>query len=401
MTLSQILTILLILAHLPVWLYLSQGFLHLALSLLVRKRKDKAVADRESNDFALIITAHEDTDFIPPIIDSILKQSYSKYHAYVVADNCDITNISNLENDKVTILNPEEALNSKVKSIDHAISCFRRDHSYMIIFDPDNLLHTDYLKELDNYITTESYRMVQTRLLPKNVDSTIAQLDALGSSYYDFISRESKNDLGLSSHIYGLGIAINTEVYKEIKYKNVVGGFDKRMQLDVLKAGYKIGYCRKAVVYDEKTSNPKELEKQRTRWLHSYFKYSKDGFGILWRGISGMKFDWIYFGIESIRPPIVVLMLAYLALGIADILFVPSLLYPWIGFIALFLISVLLIIWRPRENRSYMASILYVPKFLFILIISLLGLKKAKRQFLKTQHNKLIYIDDILNKGQA
>jgi len=389
--------VILLLVHLPIWFYLSQGAIHLFIAAF-SKSSELVKATDEINNFALIVTAHEETKFISPLVDSILKQEYNHFHAYIVADKCDVNPIKHLNSQKISILAPKNNLNSKVKSIDFAINSFKEQHDYMVIFDPDNLLDPNYLKELNSYIETENLKVVQTRLLPKNMQNHLSQLDALGSSYYDFISRESKNDVGLSSHIYGLGICIDLKTYKEIKYKNVVGGFDKRIQIDILKSGYKIGYCKSAIVYDEKTSHPKELEKQRTRWLHAYFKYSIDGLKLLFQGIKKSNLDWIYFGIESIRPPIVILLASVLILSVVGWFVAPWLSLANIVFLGVFALSYLVILTRNKENKGTIQSLIYVPRFISILLSSLLGLKKAKKTFLKTNHDHVIYIEEILKR---
>lgn len=39
-------------------------------------------------EFGLIITAHQETEFVIPLVDSILKQTYQRFHVYIVADDC-------------------------------------------------------------------------------------------------------------------------------------------------------------------------------------------------------------------------------------------------------------------------------------------------------------------------
>ncbi len=43
--------------------------------------------------FGIIIAVHAETDFIPPILDSLLKQTYPFFNAYVVADACNIVDL--------------------------------------------------------------------------------------------------------------------------------------------------------------------------------------------------------------------------------------------------------------------------------------------------------------------
>src|SRR5437868_2525093 len=56
------------------------------------EKKYPVVKDRDF-DFAAIVTAHRDTRFIPPLVDSFCKQSYRNFILYVVADDCDISGL--------------------------------------------------------------------------------------------------------------------------------------------------------------------------------------------------------------------------------------------------------------------------------------------------------------------
>src|SRR5688572_9051609 len=77
---------------LPVILYI--------LYVITGGSKKKNAADRYKkqndieHDFAAIITVHQDTRFIAPLVDSFIKQDYHNFKVYIVADDCDLTNIS-------------------------------------------------------------------------------------------------------------------------------------------------------------------------------------------------------------------------------------------------------------------------------------------------------------------
>ena len=58
-------------------------------------------------DYAIIITAYEQTQFIPSVVNSVLNLNYSNYLIYVVADNCDIRNL-NFADERVILLRPQE-----------------------------------------------------------------------------------------------------------------------------------------------------------------------------------------------------------------------------------------------------------------------------------------------------
>ena len=124
-------------------------------------------------EFAAIITAHQDVRFVPPFVDSFLKQRYPNFKVYVVADDCDVTDL-NFNDERIIVLKPEVALHSKIKSIQYAIDHFVNDPDVMIIFDSDNLVHPDYLKNLCGYFQ-QGFRVVQTHMLSKNTDTTYSR----------------------------------------------------------------------------------------------------------------------------------------------------------------------------------------------------------------------------------
>ena len=96
--LVTILIVVLGLVQLIMAIYLVIPFVLLVLHVFSRKgkkmlqKKYKVVNDKEF-DFAAIITAHQDTRLIPPLIDSFVKQNYKNFVVYVVADDCDIAAI--------------------------------------------------------------------------------------------------------------------------------------------------------------------------------------------------------------------------------------------------------------------------------------------------------------------
>ncbi len=63
-------------------------------------------------------------------------------------------------------------------------------------------------------------------MLSKNTSTIYSRLDSLGHVYHTFLERKMRMELGLSSHILGLGIAVDCNLYQEIMYKDRLGGFD-------------------------------------------------------------------------------------------------------------------------------------------------------------------------------
>ncbi|RZL40805.1 MAG: hypothetical protein EOO93_30720, partial [Pedobacter sp.] len=53
-----------------------------------RKKQNISLNPVIERDFAIIVTAYQDTTFIPVVVESALAINYANYHIYVVADNC-------------------------------------------------------------------------------------------------------------------------------------------------------------------------------------------------------------------------------------------------------------------------------------------------------------------------
>jgi cellulose synthase/poly-beta-1,6-N-acetylglucosamine synthase-like glycosyltransferase len=345
-------------------------------------------------DFAAIITAHQDIRFIAPLVDSFLKQSHSKFKVYIVADDCDISNIA-FADERIILLSPPQALHSKNKSIQFAINHFKNEPDALIIFDSDNLVHPDYLKNLNRYFQ-RGFKVVQTHMLSKNTDNTYARLDSIGHIYYTFYERIVKMQLGMSSAILGLGVAIDFALYKEINYPNTLGGFDKKLQSQLARKVKQIAFAEDAIVFDEKVENAAMLQKQRTRWIYSYFDHFNESWLLTKTGFKKLNAGQILLGISMLRPPMILLIFAMIILVFLSVFINPTLLYWWLVIVSLFVLNFILTIATQSRQKGMVQSLKYLPLLIFSQLKSLLKIKKARQDFLKTEHRRIIYIDELL-----
>lgn len=354
----------------------------------------KTIVHQKDFDFAAVITVHKETMLVPALIDSLLKQNYGNYLVYIVADACDVSTLQ-YNDERVIVLKPESDLNAKVKSIDYALNHFKREHDALIIFDPDNLVHPNFLSVLNQYFQ-KGFRAVQTNLQPKNTDSIFARLDAVGDTFHNFIEREIRMELGFSSAIWGSGIAIETSLYKQVVYDHLLGGFDKRVQSDIVRKIPQLAFAKEAVLYDEKISSGPSLEKQRTRWIYSYFKYLKLAWSTFWLGIKRFNMNLAFFGFINLRPPFFIVFLLGAVIGISHYWIQPWLFFSWFLVLGLFVLSFLTIVLLKSPDRKNFWSVFYMPVFILYQLAALVKIRKAGKTFLKTEHSKLIYIEDLL-----
>lgn len=371
-------------------IYFFYKILHLQTALQQKKK----ITDHNFQ-FGIIITAHQDTKLIHPLIDSIEKQSYKKFKVYLVADDCDINSL-NYKSDQIKILRPEEPLNSKVKSIQFALNNFSIEDDVVLILDADNLIHPSFLCVLNKYFQ-KGYKVVQAGFNPKNTSSNFAKMDAIGDLYNFFVEREVRMMIGLSAAIWGSGIAIEKNIYREVEFTDFLGGFDKKLQAYLVQRVETIAYAPEAILFDEKTSTPDSLEKQRIRWISTYFKYFRESIHIFLSGIYNKNFNQIYFGFNTLRPPLfLILEIAFVTTAI-DWFIDKTLYYDWLYLLACFFFTFLTIIIIKGKDKRLIKTIFLLPIFVFKQTVSFFKLSKAKKTFLKTEHSNIIYIDQLVD----
>lgn len=146
--------------------------LYVIRSLMATKKVE--VAENRQADYAIIVTAYEQTDMLPSVINSILKLKYDNYLIYVVADKCDISNLT-FDDQRVILFRPEEILSSNIKSHFYAINRFKRPHERITIIDSDNLVHPEYLNMM-NISFEKGFKAVQGVREAKNLNTHYACL---------------------------------------------------------------------------------------------------------------------------------------------------------------------------------------------------------------------------------
>lgn len=362
---------------LPLVIYIISLFKKVALS------KQSAIPNP---DYAIIVTAYEQTHTLGPVIASILKLHYKHFLVYIVADKCDVSQL-HFEDERVIVLRPEETLSSNTRSHFYAIHRFKRAHNRLTIIDSDNLVEPDYLDHLNPYFDA-GFKAVQGVRDAKNMDTMYACLDAARDIYYHFYDGKVLFQAGSSATLAGSGMAFTTQLYRDcLEHQDITGaGFDKILQKEIVNRGERIAFSEQAIVYDEKTSKSDQLVKQRARWINTWFRYFKFGFGMI--GIGFLKFDWnrLLFGFVLLRPPLFIFLILSFLFALIDLFVAPvQTLYWLIGFFlfgAGFLFSLLM---SKTDKRIY-KSLWGIPKFIFYQVLSLMKVRKANELSVATQH---------------
>ncbi|MCX6239389.1 MAG: glycosyltransferase [Bacteroidia bacterium] len=262
-----------------------------------------------------------------------------------------------------------------------------------VILDADNVMAYDFLAKMNGAFEL-NYMAVQGHRTAKNMNTSLAVLDAVSEEINNHIFRKGHRVLGLSSAIIGSGMAFKYDYFKQLMLTvKAVGGFDKEIELKMLKAGHKIAYLDDAFVYDEKVQKAEVFSNQWRRWLSAQLHYFRQDFFSSLRDLF-LKGNVDYFdkAIQFIQPPRILLLGAVLIFGllflIANILVNSSLVFLelWVIVVICCQLSFLFAIPGSFYNIKTARALLSLPKGMMLMLGSLLRIKGANKQFIHTKH---------------
>lgn len=367
--------------------------MYLLHQLFIRRKKNEPVSSEA--DYAIIVTAFEQTNTLPAVVRSLLQLNYSNYMIYIVADKCDVSTL-HFDDERVVVLRPPETLASNTRSHFYAIHRFVRPHERLTIIDSDNLVHADYLKELDVFFA-QGYKAVQGVRMAKNLNTTYACLDAARDIYYHFYDGKILFELGSSATLAGSGMAFETALYRScLEHNDVTGaGFDKVLQAAIVKTDLQIAFAEKALVYDEKTSESTQLVMQRSRWINTWFKYFGFGFSILSLGIRNFSRNQMIFGLVLLRPPLFIFLILSGLFLVANIWVSVTAVAVWAVAFLLFIAGFAIALATSHTDKRIYKSLVNIPKFMFLQVLSLLRARTANKRSIATTHYHSSEIEDV------
>jgi cellulose synthase/poly-beta-1,6-N-acetylglucosamine synthase-like glycosyltransferase len=379
-------------------LYAAFPLLSILASILIptnKKRKQLA----PDADFACIITAYGDADIAVEQVHSLLAQSYKKFHVYVVADNWK-TKVDFPASDKLTILYPDIFLHSKLKSIQLAINSFVRPHTFICILDADNLLHSAALENLNIFVHA-GFKAIQGQRTAKNLDTKVAALDALSEIYYNTSQRLAAFKIGSSATIAGSGMAIEANFFRN--YVNtlldgsdkIILAEDKLLQMMLVENGERIAYCRNALIFDEKVSEGAQVQRQRTRWLGSWFDHWGQAVKLALKGILKLNWNQFYFGVMLSFPPMILLVAGLLFMLLAGLLISTQIVIIAAGGLILFSAGFVIALVVAPAPATVWKAIPAIPYFATRQILAMLKIKTDSKNFNATTHTQYLGIHQV------
>ena len=242
-------------------------------------KKPRQIPDTDKQyRYCVLIAARNEAQVIRNLIDSIHAQTYpsSLVDICVVADNCtdDTAQIAR-EAGALVVERQNPSLIGKGYALDYLLKNLpvsRKPDAYLV-FDADNILDPHYIEEMNKiyaagYLASTSYRN------SCNYDS-----NWISAGYGLWFLRESRYlnqarmQLGTSCAISGTGFMVASCVIEQNHgWIHHLLTEDVEFSVDSVLHGITIGYCDKAIVYDEQPVTFRQSWNQRLRWCKGFYQ---------------------------------------------------------------------------------------------------------------------------------
>jgi cellulose synthase/poly-beta-1,6-N-acetylglucosamine synthase-like glycosyltransferase len=365
-----------------------------SISGLFYKQKNYS-SNGTNRKIAVLIPGYKEDAVIAEVAKSALMQNYPKhlFDVVIIADSFKPKTIESLRKLALKVIEVSFEKSTKSKALNAAMAVLKEDYDIAVVLDADNIMATDFLLKI-NAAFEQGYLAVQGHRTAKNMNTSWAVLDAISEEINNNIFRKGHRILGLSSAIIGSGMAFNYNYFKNMMSGvTAVGGFDKEIELKMLKEGQKIIYLNDALVYDEKVQKSEVFGNQRRRWLSAQLHYfKKDFLSALKALIVKGNIDYFDKAIQFIQPPRILLLGAVIVFGMSYIALNELLNNPftysifWITIGVSCLMSFVFSVPKSFYNLKTLHALGSLPKGMCMMLLSLLRIKGANKTFIHTQH---------------
>ena len=238
-------------------------------------KKRRSAPEEKLHRYAILIAARNEEKVLPQLLESIRAQTYPAelISTFVVADNCtDRTAELAYRGGAVVFSRFNQrkvgkgyALHYLLERIDEHMGLDSFDA--FLIFDADNLLRSDYIRQI-NTLCTAGYDAFCGYRNSKNFGTNwVSAGHALWYLHESIHLNHSRMLLGNPCMVSGTGFGFTRQLLEQC------GGWnfftlteDIEFSVWCVSRGIKVGYCPEAMLYDEQPERLSQSWRQRTRW---------------------------------------------------------------------------------------------------------------------------------------
>lgn len=350
--------------------------------------------------FAILIPARDESKVIEELLNSILNQTrkIDSDDVYVIVEEESDKTVELVKNKNMNIVFRHD-LSKKRKgyALDDAIKEIleqKKHYDAYFIFDADNVLDKDYIKNMeeayeDGYDIGIGYRNTKN-----GNDSVIAAASSLTFSMINTLGNEHKTKCNNTLTISGTGFYIKGDIVEKLSgYPFNSLTEDYELTLYATLNDLTTTYVKNAIFFDEQPVKYNITINQRTRWIKGFFEARKKYIPLLLKKKINKNFSSSFHQIMGVTPYIL------LIIGLLGILLINyfNVKNTIILILFVYLIMVLITSIMVLKENTYLninskmkiKVILYNPIFLTTYIICLFkAILNKDVKWLKIEHSK-------------
>ena len=252
----------------------------------VRKGRPLSPDTGRYHRYAVVIAARNEEQVIGQLLRSLKAQDYPPelLDLYVIADNCTDRTAEAAAREGAVVY---KRFNRRQVGKGYAMDYFFRRlqaegygdaYAGYFVFDADNLVDPAFVREMNKVFDTGNYQAITCYRNSKNFAS-----NWISAGYSLWFLREARflnfprMLLGTSCAISGTGFLVSAQAIRES------GGWPYHLMTEDIQfsvhcavEGWRIGYCDKAVIYDEQPTSFRQSWDQRMRWSKGFYQVDRD-----------------------------------------------------------------------------------------------------------------------------
>lgn len=383
----------------------------------LHKKKTKTTFKPEKT-FAVLVAAHNEEEVVGALMENLKQLNYPSklFDVFVICDNCtDGTARIVREHGMNACVRTNPNLRGKGYAIEWMLKelwGMQRQYDAVVMFDADNLAHTEFLMEMNNDLCSGA-RVIQGYIDTKNPeDSWITAAYGVSYWYINRLWQLSRHNLNMANFLGGTGMCFETALLKEMGWGATSLVEDLEFTMRSASHGVYPKFNYDAKVFDEKPLTFKASSRQRLRWMQGHFTVARRYFfPLLWQSIkerSLTKFDLALYGANVYIVLLTFLMTAVMWVDMAlfngpNIANIYGSLPVWLGFLAIGLNLVTFGIAMALEKVKFKKVYAYLVFFPIYLIswypITFYAFfTQNNKQWSHTKHTRVVRLEEVQSK---
>ena len=304
-------------------------------------RKSEIPKTKRQNRFIVLIPTYNNKKVVQTV-KSVLGQTYPQrlFDVTVISDNNDEMTNFRLAQEPITLLTPKFEKSTKAKSLQLAVNNLPQFKVYdiVLILDGGNIIEPEFLEQMNDAFESAGTKAIQAHSLSQNRDTTTARMGAIFEEINNSIFRRGHIVIGLSAGLMGSGCAFEFNWFKNNINKIKSAWEDKELEALLMRQHIYIDYFDQIYIFDEKTLEAKEFNRERGRWMKAQFLTLLRNIHYLPVAIFNQHYSWADKIIQWILMPRMVMMAVIIAMGILMPIIYTTLAFKWWALFAIVLL---------------------------------------------------------------